>query len=295
MVSRRDGTESLAPLLADEKAARLVEILRGLERVVVAYSGGVDSTFLLKVAHGTLGDRAIGVLGVSESLDVNEMRAAEELALAQGLPIERFRTREYDNPEYRRNDARRCYHCKSELFTRLREFAAREGYPWVLDGSHAGDRGDYRPGLRAREEQGVRSPLMEADLDKDDIRRFSRALGLPTWNKPAAPCLASRIPYGCEVTDEKLRQVEQLEAVLSGLGFEIRRVRHHGDLARIEVPKERVPELLDGGVLDSVVAAGKALGFLQVTVDPEGFRSGSLNAALGELVRLEPTARRAGS
>ncbi len=295
--------DPLVPLLDDPCGAELVRLLRSMGRVAVAYSGGVDSAFLLRVARDVLGDDAIGVLAVSDSLDRNELAAAERLAAEQGLPIRTIVTREGENPEYLRNDGNRCYHCKTELFREVQRFAEREGIPWVLDGSHAGDRGDYRPGLRARDEQSVRSPLMEAGIDKDGIRRFSRELGLPTWDKPAAPCLASRIPYGSEVSQEKLRQIEAGEAALRRLGFPIVRVRHHGAVARIEVPPERFGDLFDAETLASAIDGVKAAGFLFVTVDLEGFRSGSLNAALADggggvaagqpdLVRLDPPRRR---
>jgi uncharacterized protein len=276
---------------------RLVDILRSLGSAAVAYSGGADSAFLLRVAHGVLGRRAAGVLAVSESLDQGELEEAKRTAQAMGVPITIIETREYDNPEYRKNDGSRCYHCKTELFGEVRKFAAREGIPHVLDGSNADDAGDYRPGLRARDEKGVRSPLLEAGLDKAAVRRYSRALGLPTWDKPAAPCLSSRIPYGSEVTHEKLRQVEAAEKGLRELGFRVLRVRHHGDLARIEVPAAEIARFADPDLRRRALAAIKAAGFLFVALDLEGFRSGSLNAALGagaarllpveDVVRLE--------
>jgi len=288
---------------SEPELARLSSILKGMGSVAIAYSGGVDSAFLLKVATAVLGEDAHGVLAVSESLDRNELEAARELACQQGFSLSVIETHEYENPLYRRNGPDRCYHCKTELFNEVRSFAAREGIPWVLDGSHAGDVGDYRPGMKARNEQGVRSPLMEAGLVKDDIRVLSRLLGLPTWDKPAAPCLSSRIPYGAEVTKEKLRQVEALEELLSALGFEIRRVRHYGDVAKIEVPLERVEELREVSVFTKVESEGGKLGFRSVTVDPDGYRSGNLNRALEkggtdvgftEVVTLEPSRRREG-
>ena len=271
---------------------RLQALLTELGELVVAYSGGVDSTFLLRVAHDLLGERALGVLAVSESLDRNELAAARELARAEGLPIREIRTSEYDNPDYRRNDADRCYHCKHELFVRVREVARQEGFAWVADGSHAGDIGDHRPGLRARDEEGVRSPLLEAGLDKSAIRQFSRALGLPTWDKPAAPCLSSRIPYGSEVTADKLEQVEAAEKALRDLGFSVLRVRHHGDVARLEVPPDRFAELLSPETRSAVTRAVREAGFQFVALDIEGFRSGSLNSALSPTQRgLAPSPR----
>lgn len=267
-------------LLNEATIQRLVALLEELGSAVVAYSGGVDSTFLLKVAHAVLGEEAHAVLAFSESLDRNEFNEAREVIDGLGIPLTVIETQEYDNPEYRKNDATRCFHCKTELFVRAKAFAAKAGVPWVLDGSHAGDVGDFRPGLRARDDQGVRSPLMEVGIDKAAIRRYSQMLGLPTWDKPAAPCLSSRIPYGSEVTSEKLRQVEAAERVLRDLGFRTCRVRHHGQVARIEVPVERLAELLAPDIHVAAVAGIKGAGFLHVTVDLEGFRSGSLNAAL---------------
>ena len=274
-------TDAHLPLRGHAGFDRLCRILDSMGSVAVAYSGGVDSTFLLKVAQAVLGERARGVLAHSESLDRTEFDEARRIAREQGLAIEVVETHEYDNPEYRRNDGLRCYHCKSELFSVVQAYARREGIPFVLDGSHAGDRGDYRPGLKARDEQGVRSPLMEAELDKDVIRELSRELGLPTWDKPAAPCLASRVPYGSEVTDEKLRAIEAAEACLRGHGFRVVRVRHHGDVARIEVPLEDLDRLLAPPVRSTVVEGVRAAGFQFVTIDLEGFRSGSLHRTLG--------------
>lgn len=250
-------------------------------RAVVAYSGGVDSTFLLRVARSVLGENALGVIGVSESLDRSEGEFAVALAGSLGIPIEVIETRELDRPEYRRNDGTRCYHCKTELFGMMKRFAAERGFSYVLDGSNADDAGDYRPGMRARDEQGVRSPLMEAGLEKATIRVLSRALGLPTWDKPAAPCLSSRIPHGEVVTGEKLRQVEAAEAALRSLGFRVVRVRHHAPVARIEVPLADIPRLLADGVREAAIAGVRDAGFPFVSVDLEGFRSGSLNEVLG--------------
>jgi uncharacterized protein len=266
---------------ADAKLDRLVQILRECGHVLVAYSGGVDSSFLLRVAHDVLGDRATGVLAFSESLDRNEYRDARKLAADLGLPVRVIETHEYDNEDYRRNDAMRCYHCKSELFTRLAKMARDEGVPYVLDGSNADDQGDYRPGMKARTENGVRSPLIEAGMTKSDIRRHARELGLPTWDKPAAPCLSSRIPYGTPVTHERLRQVEAAEAGLRDLGFLVVRVRHHGDVARIEIPVGDFERLLEVETLEEAVRRVEASGFQHVTLDMKGFRSGSLNEALG--------------
>ena len=268
------------PAIRDPKFLKLQEILRGLGRVLVAYSGGVDSAFLLKVAHDMLGDDAQGVLAHSESLDRNEYVAARGVAESMGISVRVIETDEYSNENYRRNAPDRCYHCKAELFDRLGEIAAAEGFPWVVDGSNFDDRGDYRPGMKAREERGVRSPLLEAELTKSEIRSYSRQLGLPTWDKPAAPCLSSRIPYGSEVTREKLRQVEAAEAGLRALGFRVLRVRHRGDVATIEIPLEEFSTLLKDGVREAAIQAVTEAGFRCVALDLKGFRSGSLNEAL---------------
>ncbi len=267
--------------LRDPKVEKLASIIRGLGRVAVAYSGGVDSAFLLRAARDLLGEHATGVLAWSESMDRGELAAAKEVAAGMGIPIRIIETREFDNPEYRKNSPDRCYHCKSELFIKVKEFAAAAGIPHVLDGSNLDDLGDYRPGRRARDEVGVRSPLQEAGLTKAEIRLHSRALGVPTWDKPAAPCLSSRIPYGSEVTDEKLRQVEAAEGALRSLGLREVRVRHHGPVARIEVPPAELPRLLEETLRREAVSRIKAAGFLYVALDLQGLRSGSMNEALG--------------
>ena len=266
----------------DDAFLRLVDILIAMPSICVAYSGGVDSTFLLSVASSLLGERVLGVLAASESLDQSEHEAAVTLAGGHGLPVRVIETHEYENPAYRRNDAERCFHCKTELFSQVAKLASDEGFKVVADGSNADDVGDFRPGLRARDAHVVRSPLLEAGLRKDAIRTLSRALGLPTWDKPAAPCLASRIPYGSPVTHEKLRQVEAAEKALRELGFRELRVRHHGAVARLELPVAEFERLLDPTLQSAVVRGVKSAGFLFVALDLEGFRSGSLNRALSE-------------
>lgn len=274
----------------DARFRKLCEIVEGLGSALVAYSGGVDSTLLLRVASGVLGRSALGAIAVSESLDRSELREALASAERLGVPVEVVETREYENPEYRRNEGLRCYHCKRELFGALRRLAAARGIAWVVDGSNADDARDYRPGFAARDEAGVRSPFIEAGLDKAAVRELSRALGLPTWDKPASPCLASRIPHGEEITLEKLRQVEAGEAALRKLGFRVVRVRHHGQVARIEVPESEIPRLLEPEVRAAAVEALRGAGFPFVSVDLEGFRSGSLNEVLREKdVRSAPS------
>lgn len=272
----------------NSRLQQLKQHLKDMGRILVAYSGGVDSSFLLKVAHDVSGDRVLGVLAHSESLDVHEQEHALQLAAQFQWPVKVIQTQEYQNEAYRKNDQHRCYHCKSELFTQLVEFAQRENFDVVLDGSNEDDRGDYRPGAKARDENAVRSPLQELHFTKAEIRAISKHLGLPTWDKPQAPCLASRIPYGSEVTYEKLRQVEATEKALRDQGFKVVRVRHHQSEARIEVPPEDFHLLLDEQVRENILKVARSVGFQSITLDLEGFRSGKLNDALGKTSTSDP-------
>lgn len=259
----------------------LLEILRGYGRLAVAYSGGVDSAVVAKAAQVALGDATIAVTAVSESLAQGELEEATELAKKIGIAHRVIRTEEFADPNYLRNNPDRCYFCKSELYGRLESLKQALGADTIASGANLDDQGDHRPGMKAAAEHGVRHPLQEAGLTKDHVRQLAKAWDLPTWDKPATPCLSSRIAYGEDVTPEKVRMIDAAEGWLRRQGLRLLRVRYHkGDLARIEVPIEDLARLADPEVRKNLIPAFRELGFKFVTLDLEGFRSGSLNTLI---------------
>ena len=262
-----------------DKERALSDTLASLGSVIVAYSGGADSAYLAFVANRTLGDRAVAVTADSPSYPERHRQLAIRIAREFGLRHEIIQTNELERPEYRANPSNRCYYCKHELYTHLSRIAT-DRRAVIVDGNNADDRGDYRPGRQAAREFGVRSPLDEVDLTKDEIRELSRRAGLPSWDEPASACLSSRIPYHTEVTDEKLRTIERAEQALRGLGFRLFRVRHHDDLARIEIARVEMPRALEPDVAAAIVRALKEVGYKYVSLDLQGYRTGSLNEGL---------------
>jgi uncharacterized protein len=263
-----------------QKYDRLVALIRAMERVVVAFSGGVDSTFLARASRDALADRAVLVTADSETYPASELEETRRLAGLLGMRHEIVRTRELDNPEYARNAPNRCYFCKEELFNRLEPLAAAAGGAQLIYGANMDDLGDHRPGMEAARARGVRAPLIEAELWKAEIRELSRGLGLPTWDKPAFACLSSRFQYGDRITAEKLRQIDAAEAFMKSLGFRELRVRHHDRLARIELAPAEMDRLWQDGRREAIVARFRELGYLYVSLDLQGLRSGSANEVL---------------
>ena len=260
---------------------KLIDTLRGYGRVAVAFSGGIDSTVVAQAAYEALGDDVIAVTAVSESLAAGELEEAQDLAQKIGIRHRVIRTEEFADPNYRRNDSNRCYFCKSELYGRLSGMLGELGVETIVSGANTDDMGDYRPGLRAASEHGVCHPLQECSLSKADVRALARAWGLPTWDKPATPCLSSRVAYGEEATAERVRMIDQAEQWLRQRGLRVLRVRYHkGDLARIEVSPDELPRLVELQLRGELITAFRAFGFKFIALDLEGFRSGSMNSVI---------------
>ena len=269
--------------MLQQKYQQLQAIFKEMDRTLIAYSGGVDSALIAKVAQDVLGDRVLAITAISPSLLPEELVEAEEQAASMGIAHEIVETQEMENPNYTSNPINRCYFCKSELHDTLKPLALERGYPYVVDGVNADDLRDYRPGIQAAKERGVRSPLAEVGFSKLEVRELSKQLGLSWWDKPAQPCLSSRFPYGEEITLEKLQRVGRAEIYLRKLGYRNLRVRSEGETARIELPPEKIQEFVINTDLSQVVKAFQNYGFSYVTLDLEGYRSGKLNQVLGSL------------
>ncbi len=269
----------------NKKHQTLRAILADMGDLIIGMSGGVDSVLLAKVAYDVLGERALAVTANSPSLPRRELQEAKNLARQIGVRHLVIKTEEINDPRYAANPVNRCYFCKSELFTRLEQLAAELGFHWLAYGENYDDRGDHRPGSRAAGEHNVRAPLKEAEFTKTDIRQLAEYLGLPVWDKPAFACLGSRFPYGTEITPEKLAQVEAAEDLLWALGFEQFRVRHHDDIARIEVPPEQMTRLLS--LADRVVAKFQQFGYTYITLDLAGYQRGSMNKGLASIIPVD--------
>lgn len=273
-------------MVKEDKLQALQSLFAEMDQALIAYSGGIDSTLVAKVAYDVLGDRALAVTADSPSLMPEDLEAAKVQAAEIGITHQIVVTHELDNPNYASNPANRCYFCKSELHDTLKPLAFAQGYPYVVDGVNADDLSDYRPGIQAAQERGVRSPLAEVGITKLEVREISRALALPWWDKPSQPCLSSRFPYGEAITPEKLQRVARCERYLRQLGLRNLRVRSAGDTARIELPPADIKDFVQATNLADLVTAFQHYGFVYVTLDLEGYRSGKLNQVLPQAKTL---------
>jgi len=284
--SQAELTWPALTMTLEQKKNKLAAILKDMESVLIAFSGGVDSTLVLAMARSVLGkEKTLAVTAQSESLPQRELEDTQKLAGKLDVEHLIIATEEMASHEYRKNPVNRCYHCKSELYTKLSAIASKRHLAHIVNGINRDDLGDFRPGIAAAKDFGVASPLAEAGFTKQDIRELSHELGLSTWEKPAMACLSSRVPYGQAISPEKLAMIEQAEDLLYSLGFTELRVRHHGDIARIELKKDELPKIILKPVSDLVLKRFKEIGFSFVTVDLEGFRSGSLNEGLTEAAK----------
>ena len=267
-------------MLLKEKQLHLESIILKLDSALIAFSGGIDSTLVLAVANKLINGKVLAITAESDSVSKRELYAAQQLAQKLGIQHQIIRTEEMSSPNYVNNPENRCYYCKSELYTKLAKVASQHKITKILNGTNADDLGDHRPGIKAAKEAGIISPLVESRINKQDVRDLARDMGLPNWGKPALACLSSRIPYGQPVTPKKLSMIEEAENVFLREGFQQIRVRHYGDMARIELPKGDIPELQKNGLYKKIKLYLNNIGFQTITIDPKGYRSGSLNEAL---------------
>ena len=280
-----ESKAKLDPILLLPKQEQLIEILRGMKRVLIAYSGGTDSAYLAWAAKLALGDEAVAITADSPSIPESHKRDALDFARSHGIRHEMIPTSEFENPEYVANNPDRCFHCKDELFRVMDQIATERGFEHIVYGVNTDDLGDYRPGQSAAKLHHVKSPLVDAGLSKAEIRELSKQGGLETWDRPAAACLSSRIPYGTEVTPERIKVIEQGEEAVKALGFRQFRVRYHEKLVRVEISPEELPQALNVDCAAALTRIFKSLGFHYVTLDLEGYRQGSMNAGLSEIIR----------